>query len=65
MIHATLLPLALIAFMLVAKPLCGAEVLIDGVPLPDDARLAAAVETDPVEIRQWVGVWVGALGVAT
>jgi dienelactone hydrolase len=62
MIHATLLPLALIAFMLVAKPLCGAEVLIDGVPLPDDARLAAAVETDPVEIRQWVGVWVGAWG---
>ena len=33
MFHETLTPLALIAFMLVAKPISAADLLVDGVPL--------------------------------
>ena len=62
MFHETLTPLALIAFMLVAKPISAADLLVDGVPLPGDAKVAAVVEPDRAELRQWAGVWVGAWG---
>jgi pimeloyl-ACP methyl ester carboxylesterase len=62
MFHATLTPLALICFMLVAGPLSAADRLVDGVPLPGDANEATVGETDPAEIRQWAGAWVGAWG---
>jgi pimeloyl-ACP methyl ester carboxylesterase len=62
MFHATLCPLALIAFLLTAGPLAAADRLVDGVPLPEDAKAATDVETDPAELRQWAGVWVGAWG---
>jgi dienelactone hydrolase len=62
MLRATLMPLALIAFVLGARPLSAADRVIDGVPLPGDARVAAVGETDPGERRQWAGVWVGAFG---
>jgi dienelactone hydrolase len=62
MLYETLSFLPLIAFMLVARPLIAADRVVDGVPLPEDARAAIAVETDPAEVRQWAGVWVGAWG---
>jgi pimeloyl-ACP methyl ester carboxylesterase len=62
MFHETLTLLALIAFMLVIKPAAAADRLVDGVPLPGDAQLATVVATDPAELRQWAGVWVGAWG---
>ena len=62
MFHETLTPLALIAFMLVARPLSAADRLVDGVPLPGDANVATVAETDPAALRQWAGVWVGAWG---
>jgi hypothetical protein len=62
MFHETLTPLTLICFMLVAGPLSAADRLVDGVPLPGDAKVATVVETDPAELRQWAGIWVGAWG---
>jgi dienelactone hydrolase len=62
MFHATMSPLALIALMLVARPLSAADRLVDGVPIPGDAIVATVAETDPAELRQWAGVWVGAWG---
>ena len=59
MFHETLTPLALIAFMLVARPAAAADRLIDGVPLPDDATVTASA---PAALRQWAGVWAGAWG---
>jgi pimeloyl-ACP methyl ester carboxylesterase len=62
MFHGTLTPLALICFVFVAGPLSAADRLVDGVPLPEDAKAATVVETDPAELRQWAGAWVGAWG---
>jgi hypothetical protein len=62
MFHATLTSLALMCFMLVAGPLSAADRLVDGVPLPGDAKAAPVVETDPSQLRQWAGAWVGAWG---
>jgi hypothetical protein len=62
MSHETLTLLALVAFMLVTRPLSAADRLVDGVPLPGDAKVATVVATDPAELRQWAGVWVGAWG---
>lgn len=53
MSHETLTALALFTFMLVARPLSAADRLVDGVPLPEDAKVATVVETDPAELRQW------------
>jgi dienelactone hydrolase len=52
----------LISVMLVAKSASVADLLVDGVLLPGDAKVAAAAATDGADVRQWVGVWVGAWG---
>jgi hypothetical protein len=62
MFHGILTSLTFIAFMLVARPLSAADRLVDGVPLPGDAKVAPVVGADPAELRQWAGVWVGAWG---
>ena len=62
MFHETLASLTLVAILLTAKPLSAADRLIDGVPLPENARAITDTETDPIEVRQWSGVWVGAWG---
>ena len=62
MFHETLTPLTLICLLLAAGPLSAADRLVDGVPLPEDARAAIVAETDPTELRQWAGAWVGAWG---
>jgi len=51
--------LTLICFMSVVGPLSAADRLVDGVPLPGDAKAAIVAETDPTELRQWAGAWVG------
>jgi hypothetical protein len=61
MFHETLTPLTLICVMLVAGPLSAADRLVDGVPLPGDAKAATVVETDTAELRQSAGAWVGTL----
>jgi dienelactone hydrolase len=60
MLLKTLMPLAFIVFMLTVTSRAAADSLVDGVPLPEDARVATVADTDPAEIRQWAGVWVGA-----
>jgi len=60
MFHQTLMPLALVLLMLAAGPVWAADRLVDGVPLPEDAQVAVVTQTDPAELRQWAGVWVGA-----
>ena len=60
MYHKILTPLTLICLLLVAGPLSAADRIVDGVPLPGDAKAATVVETDPTELRQWAGAWVGA-----
>ena len=62
MFQETLTPLALICFVLAGGPLSAADRLVDGVPLPGDAKAVTVVETDPTELRQWAGAWVGAWG---
>ena len=62
MFRATMSLLAVTALMLIARPLSAADRLVDGVPLPGDAIVATVAETEPAEIRQWAGVWVGAWG---
>lgn len=62
MFHQTLMPLALVLLMLAAGPVWAADRLVDGVPLPEDAQVAVVTQTDPAELRQWAGVWVGAWG---
>jgi len=62
MFHETVMTLTLMGFLLVAGPLAAADRLVDGVPLPGNAKAATVVETDPTELRQWAGAWVGAWG---
>jgi hypothetical protein len=62
MFRDTLTPLTFICFMLVAGPLSAADRVVDGVPLPEDAKSATLAETGPIELRQWAGDWVGAWG---
>jgi dienelactone hydrolase len=38
------------------------DYLVDGVPLPPDAKVASIMESEPAVQRQWAGVWVGAWG---
>ena len=49
MFHATL---TLLVFVVLARPLA-ADRLVDGVPLPEDAKAATVAETAPAELRQW------------
>src|SRR5215469_10169901 len=62
MFRASLTPVTLICFVLTAGPLTAADRLVDGVPLPEDAKAATVVETDPTGLIQWAGAWVGAWG---
>lgn len=58
----TLPLLAFLVFVLFARPVAAADLLIDGVPLPEDAKVATVAPSDPAALRQWAGVWVGAWG---
>src|SRR4051794_34770825 len=55
--------LAFVCILALAKPLFAEDRMIDGVPLPDDARIHA---TGPGGVQTawapWLGVWVGSWG---
>src|SRR5438874_267643 len=62
MLRATLATAAFSALMLLAQPAAATDLLIDGVPLPPDAKSASATEPQSPLQRRWSGVWVGAWG---
>lgn len=43
-------------------PPAAADHLVDGVPLPADAKIDTAADDQPAVQRQWLGAWVGAWG---
>jgi dienelactone hydrolase len=47
--------------LMLSQPAAADDRLVDGVPLPSDARLATASPGTALQ-RQWSGVWVGAWG---
>jgi len=50
-------PFVLLALLTFSQPVGAADLLVDGVPLPSDAAVAAP--TSGSAFRQWSGVWVG------
>jgi pimeloyl-ACP methyl ester carboxylesterase len=62
MFRATLATAALSVLMLLAHPAAATDLLIDGVPLPADAKAASTAESQSPLQRRWSGVWVGAWG---
>ncbi|QWG12663.1 alpha/beta hydrolase [Bradyrhizobium sediminis] len=47
----------LLGFLALSQPVGAADILVDGVPLPSDATVAAAMPGSA--FQQWSGVWVG------
>ncbi len=45
-----------------SPPAAAADYLVDGVPLPADARTDTGAGSQPAGQRQWLGAWVGAWG---
>lgn len=62
MLRATLAASALSTLMLLARPAAAVDLLIDGVPLPSDAKVASTAESQSPLQRKWSGVWIGAWG---
>jgi dienelactone hydrolase len=48
--------------MALSQPDTATDYLVDGVPLPRDAKVAPTAESEPAAQPQWAGVWVGAWG---
>jgi dienelactone hydrolase len=65
MLRATLASAALSALMLLTQPAAAVDLLIDGVPLPADAKAASTVESQSPLQRRWSGVWIGVWGGST
>jgi len=53
-------PFVLLAFLTLSQAVAAADLLVDGVPLPSDATVAAT--TSGSAVQQWSGVWVGVWG---
>src|SRR5260370_33344328 len=53
-------PWVLLGFMVVSQPGAATDYMVDGVPLPSDAKVASPAE--PSVQPQWAGAWVGACG---
>ena len=53
-------PLVFFALLALPQPASADDLLVDGVPLPSDAAVAAT--TSARAFQQWSGVWVGAWG---
>jgi len=53
-------PFVLLAFLSFSQPVGATDLLVDGVPLPSDATVAAT--TSGSAFQQWRGVWVGVWG---
>jgi dienelactone hydrolase len=65
MLRATLAIAALSALMLLTQPAAAVDLLIDGVPLPADAKAASTAESQSPLQRKWSGIWIGAWGGGT
>src|SRR5690348_14671800 len=52
----------LLALMVLTQPVAAMDQLVDGVPLPSDAKVAAQAEAQTPLQQRWSGVWVGAWG---
>src|SRR5215475_11212996 len=57
-----LLSLVLLTLVLLSHPVAAMNLLVDGVPLPPDAKAATTAESEPPGLRRWAGAWVGAWG---
>ena len=53
-------PFVLLAFLTFSQAVDADDLLVDGVPLPSDATVAAT--TPGSAFQQWSGVWVGVWG---
>lgn len=53
-------PFVFLAFLALSQPVGASDLLVDGVPLPPDATVAAT--TPGSAVQQWSGVWVGVWG---
>lgn len=53
-------PFILLTFLTLSQPAGAADLVVDGVPIPADASVAAAVPGSA--FQQWRGVWVGMWG---
>src|SRR5438445_7108823 len=62
MLRATLATAAFSVLVLLTQPAAAIDLLIDGVPLPPDAKAASTTESQSPLQRRWSGVWVGAWG---
>src|SRR5262245_6831164 len=52
----------LVACMVPSHPVTATDLLVDGVPLPPDVRVASTADAQSAAHRQWAGIWVGAWG---
>lgn len=55
-------PMLAIALLLIGRSAMSADLLVDGVPLPDDVRIAAASDDASDNAKRFLGAWVGAWG---
>ena len=51
-----------IATLLIGRSAMAADLVVDGVPLPDDVRIAAASDDASDNAKRFLGAWVGAWG---
>lgn len=61
MLRVNLPASVLLAFMVLTGSVAAADQLVDGVPLPSDAKVASTAQAQS-PLQQWSGVWVGAWG---
>ena len=54
--------LIVLAVTLPGGPVMAADLSVDGVPLPADAKLATIAVTGSAELQRWAGVWIGSWG---
>jgi len=55
-------PMLAIALLMIGGSAMSAELLVDGVPLPDDVRIASAAGDTSEYSKRFLGAWVGAWG---
>lgn len=55
-------PMLAMALLLIGRSAMSADLLVDGVPLPDDVRIAAASDDASDTAQRFLGAWVGAWG---
>src|SRR5262249_12355052 len=62
MLRVNLPASVLLALVVLTGPVAAADQLVDGVPLPPDAKVASTAQAQSPLQRRWSGVWTGAWG---